>query len=160
MVSPWIVRAALALLLAGCQGRTGLTSALTQDGGAADLPDDQIRFGPDTTWQICGTIGQVEDLESLAVSPDGRFVAAGGSEASIWDLRTGAFVRQIATDGGLRYGFSHDGQLLALTGDARSVHRGSGGLPPRRTDRGGRPDGRDGPSLLPALTRDPAAPVG
>jgi WD40 repeat protein len=69
----------------------------------------------------------VEDATSLAVSFDGHYLAAGSSQSWIWDLRSGDFLRTIGTDGGLQYGFSREGELLAMTGDARSVYRLSDG---------------------------------
>jgi WD40 repeat protein len=121
MVSPPIVRLSLALLLAGCQGGSlPLPDAHAADASSADAAQPPSST---TTWQPCGMLGQVDQLISLAASADGRFLAAGSAEASIWDLPSGTFVRKILTDGGLQYGFSRDGELLALTGDARSVYR-------------------------------------
>ena len=134
MVSPRIVRAAIALLLAGCHGgalpapapapdaATKPDSAPAPDAAAPDAAVPE-KFGAATTWGSCGMLGKLASVISLAASPDGRFLAAGGFESSIWDLRSETLLRSILTDGGLHYGFSRDGELLALTGDARSVYR-------------------------------------
>jgi RNA polymerase sigma factor (sigma-70 family) len=50
---------------------------------------------------------------SLAFSPDGKFLATGGSACRLWDVATGKELRQI---GGGRVAFSPDSKLLATTG--------------------------------------------
>ncbi|HXU80679.1 MAG TPA: hypothetical protein VN914_04740 [Polyangia bacterium] len=124
MVSPRIVPASLALLL-GCQASPVPAPAPAPFADAAPPADvaPPERFGAGTSWQPCGMLGKVESLLSLASSPDGHYLAAGSDQVSIWDLRSGTFVRTIGTDGGLKYGFSFDGELVALTGDARTVAR-------------------------------------
>jgi WD40 repeat protein len=51
---------------------------------------------------------------SLAVSPDGRFLAGGFSDATVWDIGTGAVVRELAgIDSDLRsLSFSRDSRFL------------------------------------------------
>jgi WD40 repeat protein len=121
MVSPRIVFALV--LLAGCHGPSLPPPVPDAAPLSPDAGPDGPRFPASTTWGECQTIGKVDYTTSLAVSPDGHYLAAGSSTTWIWDLRSGAFVRMIHSDGGLQYGFSRDGALLAMTGDGRYVFR-------------------------------------
>jgi serine/threonine protein kinase/WD40 repeat protein len=89
------------------------TVAIARRGGAvvlhADRPDQPLRLEPQ------------EDVRTVAVSPDGRWVAAGsrdGTGARVWDTRTGELVKELLPhEGGVRVGFSRDGRWLATRGN-------------------------------------------
>jgi WD40 repeat protein len=62
------------------------------------------------------------DLEAIAVSPDGRWLAAGGDDQAVylWDLRTGRLIASLAGHRGkmLRLAFAPRGsQLLSVSAD-------------------------------------------
>jgi WD40 repeat protein len=66
-----------------------------------------------------------EDVRSVAVSPDGRWVATGshGSSAfvKVWEAATAKHVKDLLTGGGTAVAFSPDGKWLATTGDGIRV---------------------------------------
>ncbi|MCA9060824.1 MAG: hypothetical protein KDA85_20065 [Planctomycetaceae bacterium] len=101
------------------------TSGLT---GIALLPTWQLRhtLGPDAS----GKSVFVDRVLSLAFSPDGKLLAAGGGEASrsgqlnLWDVEQGTLVREIPdAHSDTVYGieFSPDGELLASAGADKFV---------------------------------------
>lgn len=60
-------------------------------------------------------------VESMAISPDGRYLATGSfQEVILWDFRTGRIVRKVGpfTDRVVALAFSPDGKLLAAAGGA------------------------------------------
>ncbi|OAI41306.1 NB-ARC domain protein [Planctomycetaceae bacterium SCGC AG-212-D15] len=60
-------------------------------------------------------------VESLAFSPDGKFIASGGfGEVAIWDAQTGMLKQKLTgfADRVVAIGFSPDGKLLATGGGA------------------------------------------
>ena len=75
-------------------------------------------------------VGEAERINALAVSPDGRFVAAvGGSparfgELQIWDVETSALASfaRIGDDTLFAVSFSPDGKRVAVGGTDRAVH--------------------------------------
>ncbi len=89
-------------------------------------------------WKLEGVIGSadgksplVDRVESLAFSPDGKFLAIGGGEPSrggeikIWDIQSGKAAREfpnIHSDTVLALAFSADGKFLA-SGAADKVAR-------------------------------------
>jgi WD40 repeat protein/tetratricopeptide (TPR) repeat protein len=66
--------------------------------------------------------GSQEDVRSVAVSPDGRWVAGGshwcssGLAAKVWDARTGRLVKEFAVPGACSVGFSPDGHWFVTDG--------------------------------------------
>jgi hypothetical protein len=86
-------------------------------------PDGARRpFGPDE-------LGIQEAALGLAVSRDGRYLAAAGirDRAFVFALAGGALVHVFATAVGFKPAFSPDGTLFALGGDGRSLFRMSDG---------------------------------
>jgi serine/threonine protein kinase/WD40 repeat protein/tetratricopeptide (TPR) repeat protein len=73
----------------------------------SDRPDPPIRLEHD-------------DVRSVAVSPDGNWVATGSHGASletrVWDASTGQLVKSLPGGGFNQVGFSPDGQWLVTTG--------------------------------------------
>ena len=72
-----------------------------------DRPDNPIPLSPH------------KDSRSIAVSPDGRWVATGshlGTKVKISDARTGDLVHELPVETGSDVGFSSDGRWLATTG--------------------------------------------
>jgi len=62
----------------------------------------------------------VDEIVSLAFSPDGALLAAGGEDAAlVWDMQTGQLVHRVEQAAGARVSvaFSPDGHLLATAGD-------------------------------------------
>ena len=99
------------------------------DGASAVSPDDAIFAvspGPDrvTLWRsatrtpVAPTLhGPVGDVNGLAFSPDGKLIAAAGSqEVVLWDTTTRKAVRRLSAGdhGAARAAFSPDGRLLAI----------------------------------------------
>jgi WD40 repeat protein len=107
---------------------TLIDSGITVEAGGADLPAAPARFPASTRWAACMTLGQPYYVFSLAASPDGRFLAAGAADTTIWDLGDHSLFRMVSSDGGLKPTFSRDSSLLALGGDARTVVRLSDGV--------------------------------
>jgi hypothetical protein len=67
--------------------------------------------------QLRDILGEEQDLDTVAVTPDSRFVAAGGSgrSASIWDTATGQRITTIPADAPLTaIAFAPDGKRMAL----------------------------------------------
>src|SRR5581483_7913593 len=65
--------------------------------------------------------GHLAIVESLAISPDGRYIASGSyQEVVIWDAQTGLPVKRLTgfADRVMALAFSHDGKLLATGGGA------------------------------------------
>ncbi len=57
-------------------------------------------------------------LDSIALSPDGRWVATGtwgGKDVKVWDARSGKVAEVLSTDGAARAAFSPDGRWLAVS---------------------------------------------
>lgn len=73
-------------------GRPAVSTA--PEGPLADSikADDRVRLvDTETGRQLREIAGERQDLDAIAVTPDGRFVAAagGGGDASVWDTATG-----------------------------------------------------------------------
>jgi WD40 repeat protein len=87
--------------------------------------DDTLRLiDTQSGTQLRDILGEQQDLDTVAVSPDGRFVAAGGSgrRASIWDTSTGQRVISISSDAPLTaITFASDGKRMALGGSDGSL---------------------------------------
>jgi WD40 repeat protein len=68
-------------------------------------------------------IGHGNEIYAVAFSPDGRTLAAGGSEGSarIWDADTGELRRILAQKQTTALAFSPDGERLACAGDTEAV---------------------------------------
>jgi WD40 repeat protein len=67
--------------------------------------------------QLRDILGEEQDLDAVGVTPDGRFVAAGGSghSTSIWDTATGQRINAIPSDAPLTaISFAPDGKRMAL----------------------------------------------
>jgi len=67
------------------------------------IPERTIRVGP------------LDDCRSVAVSPDGQWLATGGHQAGgaqVWRITDGAKVAELPVDGGTAVGFSPDGKWL------------------------------------------------
>ena len=101
-----------------------------------DRPAERARFGDHP------------DINSVALSPDGRWVAAGsrlGSEIKVWDRATGQLLAQLpdSTAGAANacVAFSPDGRWL-VTGAGR-VSVLAGGFLAARADNPSRPAGGD-----------------
>jgi len=87
--------------------------------------DDTLRLiDTQSGTQLRDILGEQQDLDTVAVSPDGRFVAAGGSgrRASIWDTSTGQRVISISSDAPLTaITFASNGKRMALGGSDGSL---------------------------------------
>ena len=73
---------------------TGRVVSPAPEGSLADTikADDRVRLiDTETGLQLREVAGERQDLDAIAVTPDGRFVAAagGGGDASVWDTTTG-----------------------------------------------------------------------
>ncbi len=69
---------------------------------------------------------QLETIDSVACSPDGRYLAAGSRDGSacVWDLKTGKLYRKFVEDLGWVYGvaFSPDSRYLATSHNGSLVN--------------------------------------
>ena len=83
---------------------------------AVSLPSGEIRLrNPEGQWRV---IPNRADGLQLALSPDGRWLAGGPSNAGwlrIWDTANGRLKRELACARGVRPHFSPDGCLVAIT---------------------------------------------
>jgi WD40 repeat protein len=64
------------------------------------------------------------DIQNIAVSPDGRWVATGtafGRDTRVWDAETGALLKVLTDEGDAQVAFSPDGRRLAAGGPAAVV---------------------------------------
>jgi serine/threonine protein kinase/WD40 repeat protein len=96
----------------------GRVFACAQRGGArvwhADRPNDLIWLGPH------------EQIQYVAVSPDGRWTATGtqeGLQVKIWESQTGRLVKELPLGATSRVAFSPDGQWLATDCAGRRLWR-------------------------------------
>jgi len=85
-----------------------------------------VRLWDTATGQMVRTlIGQAAPVQGVAYSPDGRTLAAAGSDGTIrlWDTATGQELLSLRGHAGSasRVAFSPDGQVLASTGVDRTV---------------------------------------
>src|SRR3954471_23127820 len=83
------------LALPGWRG-VAMSAEVRVDRSGDPLPERvRFRFGTLRFWNPVG--GWTNGVNSLAVSPDGRLVATGGSEPPVvlWDLATGREVRRL-----------------------------------------------------------------
>ena len=80
--------------------------------------DDTLRLiDTQTGTQVRDILGEAQDLDTVAVTPDGRFVAAGGSgrSASVWDTATGKRINAISSEAPLTaIAFAPDGKRMAF----------------------------------------------
>lgn len=108
-------------LLTGNRFRSGKMGSLAQEIHS----DDTLRLiDTQSGTQMREIQGEQQDLDAVALSPDGRFVAAGGSghSASIWDTSTGQRVNSIPSDAPLTaMTFSSDGKRMAMGGSDGSL---------------------------------------
>lgn len=101
--------------------------------------DDTLRLiDTQNGTQLRDILGENQDLDAVGVTPDGRFVAAGGSgrSTSIWDTATGQRINTIPSDAPLTaIAFAPDGKQMALgTRDGSlSLYRLSGVGPALRS---------------------------
>ena len=70
--------------------------------------------------QIAGSLtrfGPLDDCRSVAVSPDGEWLATGSHQlgAQVWRIRDKKKVAELAIDNGTKVGFSPDGKWLMTT---------------------------------------------
>lgn len=91
----------------------------------AVLYDDRIRLARDTNsaYAVLGELVGTPGFKTVAVSPDGRQVAAGNwksGEAWLWDPTVPTKPRRLRVDGRAQVRFSADGKWLA-TGTERKV---------------------------------------
>ncbi|HSS49998.1 MAG TPA: caspase family protein [Thermoanaerobaculia bacterium] len=108
-------------LLTGNRFRSAPLGSLAQEIHS----DDTLRLiDTQSGTQLRDILGEQQDLDTVALSPDGRFVAAGGSgrRASIWDTSTGQRVTSISSDAPLTaITFASDGKRMALGGSDGSL---------------------------------------
>jgi uncharacterized caspase-like protein/DNA-binding beta-propeller fold protein YncE len=80
--------------------------------------DDTLRLiDTQTGTQVRDILGEEQDLDTVGVTPDGRFVAAGGSgrSASVWDTATGQRINAISSEAPLTaIAFAPDGKRMAF----------------------------------------------
>lgn len=94
--------------------------------------DDKVRLiDTGSGTQLRDLEGEKQDLETVGVTPDGRFVASAGSgkSASVWDAATGKLITRIPFDEPVTaLAFSPDGHWMATGTEkgALSLYRLSG----------------------------------
>jgi WD40 repeat protein len=125
-------------LLSGNRFRSAPRGSLNQEIKA----DNTLRLiDTQSGTQLRDILGEEQDLNAVGVTPDGRFVAAGGSgrSASIWDTATGQRINAIPSEAPLTaISFAPDGKRLALgarNGSLSLYHLSGVGpaLPPKPT---------------------------
>src|SRR5262249_39588276 len=69
-------------------------------------------------------LAQKISLESIAVSPDGKWLASGGpDEVVLWHPHTGKLHKRLAATGKVHsVAFNHDGDLVSAAGYGTSMH--------------------------------------
>src|SRR5438067_846328 len=107
-LSRWFAGVYLVLLIAGVGGQE-----VPRDCAGDPLPPGAVLRVGTTRWRV-GT-----DAWALAVSPDGKTVAAAGKESGLWDAATGKLLRRLTALGGpdCRVAFTPDGKTVILSGN-------------------------------------------
>ncbi len=84
-----------------------------------------VYFWSAETGELAFTLeqGNEHDVHDLAFTPDGRFLATGGTDyfARIWDVATGGELQKMPLIGMYSLALSPDGTLLATAGPDRAV---------------------------------------
>lgn len=107
--------------------RTVYTPPPTSEAGLAHSirANDLIRLiDAESGLQVRDLLGEQQDLDAVAVSPDGRFIAAagGGAYASVWDATTGDRLTNVPLqDPATTLAFSPDGKWLVIGTESSSL---------------------------------------
>jgi WD40 repeat protein len=96
------------------------------------------------TAALASVTGQQNSMKYVAISPDGRWIATGGwhnSNVKIWNLRSGALEKELATDISPNVAFSPEGRWLVTgTGSEYRFWRTTDWSPAHRIPRPGDDD--------------------
>lgn len=111
--------------VAGSATGVGRTARPTQSGDTASRPRSEVAQGP-LGAKVVARLPFPHDVLKVALSPDGRYLAADFPETntvSLWDVDSGGMVRTLReTDGGVA--------TLAYSADGRYLAAGREALPP------------------------------
>lgn len=94
---------------------TGSNVVWSRDGRlVAAASNGDVRLWDATTGKLARVLpgGHDESVDGVAISPDGRMLAAASSRVRLFDLPTGKVVREIAAAGVQSLSFSPDGKTL------------------------------------------------